>query len=215
MSLYLQNLKAFGDLIERYTIADLRSMINDIEIKDSGSCCYPAVQTLFSLMEMLGRLGKHNVSDSESFCSIFTKLGKKYSKETGRYLYEYFRNGIAHTSLAKAGVAVKKEGDKNFHLSNDGKNLDIRIMFGDFMDFFSRFFNRELKKPKRQAYYENNLKDLFKQLNLSWTPVAIGGLDISADYSRTYTSLPSITRIKRHKKDTNQAVGAGKVRRKQ
>lgn len=200
MTLYLQNLKSFKDLVNRYTIADLKSMIYDIKIKDSGSCCYPAVQTVFSLMELLGRLRKQNVSYEESFCSIFVKLGSSYTESVGKYLYEYFRNGIAHTSLAKAGVSVKKKGDKNFHLSNDGKNLDIRVMFEDFMVFYSEFFDKEVISPERQNYYESNLKDLFKQLNLSWTPTATGDLNVSADYTRTYVSLPSTTDVNRSSK---------------
>lgn len=195
MTRFQQNLRAFKDLIERYTIADLKSMIYDVEIKNSGACCYPAVQTLFSLMELLGRLRRQNVSDQESFCSIFVKLGSDYSKSIGKYLYEYFRNGIAHTSLAKAGVWVKKEGDKNFHLSNEGKNIDIKIMFQDFLVFFNKFFDQELVKSEKQSYYEANLKDLFKQLNLSWIPTATGDLDVSADYSRTYVSLSSTTKV--------------------
>jgi len=42
MNEYLINLKAFKNLTESYTIADLKSMIFDIEDKPSGGCCYPA-----------------------------------------------------------------------------------------------------------------------------------------------------------------------------
>lgn len=195
MNLFLQNLRSFKDLIERYTIADLKSMIYDVEIKNSGSCCYPAVQTLFSLMELLGRLRRGNINGQESFCSFFIKLGPNYSERIGNYLYDYFRNGIAHSSLAKAGVQVKKEGNKDFHLSNEGKNIDIKVMFEDFLVFFNNFFDQETLSSKEQLYFEDNLKNLFKQLKLSWIPTATGDLDISADYSRTYISLPSTTKI--------------------
>lgn len=188
MTMYQQKLSLFKDLIERYTIADLTSMIYAVEIKDSGACCYPAVQTLFSLMELLGRLLKHNVKDTEAFLVVFTQLGPKYTKETGTKLYDYFRNGIAHTSLAKAGVAVKKTGDSNFHLSNEGNDIDIRIMFEDFLKVFNDIFETKLKIPRMESYYETNLKDLFSSLHIPWEPVASGDLDVSADFTRTYTT---------------------------
>lgn len=186
MTTYQKNLQLFRDLIERYTIADLKSMIDDVQVKPSGACCYPAVQTLFSLMELLGRLLKHDAVDTEAFTVIFTNLGHHYTKEIGTKLFDYFRNGIAHTSLAKAGVAVKKEGDKNFHLSNTGKHIDIKIMFEDFLVFFKDIFDVKLKNSRLESYYEGNLKKLFKSLNIPWDATAIGDLDVSADYTRTY-----------------------------
>lgn len=193
LSIFQSNLQLFRDLIERYTIADLRSMIYEVKVKDSGACCYPAVQTLFSLMELLGRVIRHDVKDTDSFLVVFTSLGPKYTIDIGRKLYDYFRNGIAHTSLAKAGVAVKKTGDSSFHLSNGGGYIDIRIMFEDFLKVFSDIFDSKLKDLKKESYYEINLRDMFKLLHIPWTRVASGDLDVSADYSRTYISNVSTT----------------------
>lgn len=196
MNRYQQNLTLFKDLITRYTIADLKSMIYDVEIKDSGACCYPAVQTLFSLMELLGRLLKHSVKDAEAFIVVFNYLGPQYTKEIGIKLYDYFRNGIAHTSLAKSGVAVKKAGDRKFHLSNTGNHIDIKLMFEDFLIKFGEIFESKLKDTKLESYYETNLKDLFTSLHIPWEPVATGDLDVSADYTRTYISNASTTTLK-------------------
>lgn len=196
MNKYKQNLTLFKDLIERYTIADLKSMIYDVKIKDSGSCCYPAVQTLFSLMELLGRLLKHGVNNTEAFIVVFNYLGLEYTKEIGIKLYDYFRNGIAHTSLAKSGVAVKKVGDRKFHLSNNGNRIDIKLMFEDFLLKFSEIFESKLKDSKLESYYETNLKDLFTSLHINWEPMATGDLDVSADYTRTYISNASTTTFK-------------------
>lgn len=190
MTIYQKNLALFKGLIERYTIEDLNSMIYDIKIKDSGACCYPAVQTLFSLMELLGKLLKRNVENTEAFIVCFTELGTKYTTDIGKSLFDYFRNGIAHTSLAKAGVAVKKTGDKGFHLSNGGKYIDVKIMFEDFLSFFRDIFTIKLNNPKLESYYEVNLEKLFSSLKIPWVPAASGDLDESADYTRTY-----ITRI--------------------
>lgn len=196
MTRYEQNLILFKDLIERYTIADLKSMIYGVEIKGSGACCYPAVQTLFSLMGLLGRLLRHGVKNTEAFIVVFNYLGLEYSKEIGIKLYDYFRNGIAHTSLAKSGVAVKKVGDRKFHLSNNGNHVDIKLMFEDFLIKLSEIFESKLKDPKLESYYETNLKDLFTSLHINWEPVATGDLDVSADYSRTYISNASTTALK-------------------
>lgn len=196
MTRYEQNLMLFKDLIERYTIADLKSMIYSVEIKASGACCYPAVQTLFSLMELLGRLLKHGVKNTEAFIVVFNYLGSEYTEEIGIKLYDYFRNGIAHTSLAKSGVAVKKTGDRKFHLSNNGNHIDIKLMFEDFLIILSEIFDSKLKDPKLESYYETNLKDLFTSLHINWEPVATGDLDVSADYSRTYISNASTTALK-------------------
>lgn len=187
-AIYQKNLVLFKDLIGRYTIADLRSMIYDVKVSDSGACCYPAVQTLFSLMEFLGGLLRHGVTYEAAFLIVFTELGPKYTESIGSKLYKYFRDGIAHTSLAKYGVAVKKTGDTTFHLADKGNNIDIRIMFEDFLKIFNNIFDVKLKIPKMETYYERNLKDLFMSLHLPWLPLASGGLEVSADYTRTYTT---------------------------
>lgn len=169
MNTYLKNLSEFKKLIELYTIADLKSMIYDVEDKASGGCCYPAVQTLFSLMEMIGKLSKQNISNENAFVHAFVKLGSNYNnKKLARRLYTYFRGGIAHTSLARSGVQVKKSGDTEFHLSNKGNNLDARVMFEEFLTLFNRVFDKELQEPKYTILYENNLKDVFKDLKLRW-----------------------------------------------
>lgn len=198
MSKYLTNLKAFKDLIERYTIADLKAMIYDIEVKPSGACCYPAVQTLFSLMELIGKLTAPNTSDKKAFTATFTQLGSSYNNETlATKLYEYFRQGIAHNSLAKGGVQVKKSGDKTFHLSDNGSNIDVRILFEDFMSLFNRIFDNQLRQESYTSEYERRLHDVFKELKIEWIEGVQqwGGLNISADYTRTDVTTPSGTKL--------------------
>jgi len=198
MSEYLTNLKAFKDLIESYTIADLKSMIYDIKVKPSGSCCYPAVQTLFSLMELIGKLITLDASDEKAFVATFIRLGGSYNDNImATKLYEYFRHGIAHNSLAKGGVQVKKSKDKAFHLSNSGRNIDIRILLEDFMPLFNDIFDNQLQEENYITEYEKRLKDVFRELKIEWITNAQqwGGLDISADYTRTDVTTPSGTRL--------------------
>jgi len=202
MSEYLANLQAFKDLIERYTIADLKSMIYDIEVKPSGSCCYPAVQTLFSLMELIGKLITPHVTDEKAFLATFIRLGARYNDVTlATKLYEYFRHGIAHNSLAKGGVQVKKSKDKTFHLSNGG-NIDIRILFEDFIPLFNDIFDNLLQQESYISEYEKRLGDVFTELKIEWIGGVQqwGGLDISADYTRTEVIIPSGTRLPEVKK---------------
>ena len=59
-------------------------------------------------------------------------------------LYSLFRHGIAHNSLAKGGVFVNKTGDPAFHLSDNGNNLDIKIMFEDFKKTYDGLFSSYL-----------------------------------------------------------------------
>lgn len=193
MNEYMENLDAFKDLIKRYTIADLRSMIYEVADTPSGGCCYPAVLTLFSLMEMLGRILDQRAKHERAFLCVFTRLGSQYTEVLGSRHYNYFRHGIAHTSLAKSGVKVKKSGDRVFHLSNDGNNIDIRILFEDFLTYFSVLFERELKDQKFTPQFAKNLSGIFSDLKLAWSndprfTEAAGGLDVSTNYTRTTVS---------------------------
>lgn len=168
MSRYVHNLTAFKDLLDMYTMADLETMIYKIPNSNSGACGYPALQTLISVMEMLGRLccGK---TDQPAYSYIHKRLAPKYdSDEIVENVYQQFRHGIAHSSLAKGGVVLKKDGDANFHLTENGKNIDVRIMLNDFKKFYEKLFSADLLDVSRQAYYESNLKQIFKQLNLKW-----------------------------------------------
>jgi len=198
MSDYLTNLKAFKDLIESYTIADLKSMIYDIEVKPSGSCCYPAVQTLFSLMELIGKLITPDATDEKAFVATFIRLGVSYNDKTmATKLYEYFRHGIVHNALAKGGVQVKKSNDRAFHLSNNGNNIDIRILLEDFIPLFRDIFDSQLQQKGYITEYEKRLKDVFRELKIEWITNSQqwGGLEISADYTRTDVTTPSGTRL--------------------
>ncbi|MBU1152205.1 hypothetical protein KJ632_05275 [Patescibacteria group bacterium] len=200
MSEYLTNLNAFKELIESYTIADLKSMIYEIEEKSSGGCCYPAVQTLFSLMELIGKLITPNITEEDAFVTTFIKLGDKYNDPVmAARLYNDFRHGIAHNSLAKGGVKVNKKPraeDNNFHLSDDGQNLNVLILFEDFEPFFRDTFGKQLQQDNYIAEYAGRLRDVFSELNINWlkTTQQWGGLDISANYTRTDVP-PSGTRL--------------------
>lgn len=197
-SKYLTNLQAFNDLVERYTIADLISMIYDIADKPSGGCCYPAVQTLFSLMELIGKLITPNTTKEKAFLATFMRLETSYNNEImATKLYEYFRHGIVHNSLAKGSVKVKKSKDKTFHLSDSGNNIEIRILFEDFMPLFNDIFNNQLQQESYISEYEKRLRDVFKELKIEWIEEVQqwGGLDISADYTRTDVTTPSGTQL--------------------
>jgi hypothetical protein len=194
MNEYLINLKAFKTLIESYTIADLKSMIYDIKAKPSGACCYPAVQALFSLMELIGKLIAPNTMAEQAFVATFTKLADKYKNQAlATKLYSYFRHGIAHNSLAKGGVRVKKLGDSAFHLSENGNNIDIKILFEDFIPIFNDIFDNQLQNGNYILEYERRLRSVFKELKIDWinSTQQWGGLDVSADYTRTDVSTSS------------------------
>ena len=170
MNEYKNNLKAFKDLLDKYTIADLESMINHIPVKESGACCYPAIQTIISMMEMLGKLIRDK-EGIEAINVILTEMGSKYSSIIGldQILYDLFRNGIAHNSLAKAGVFVRKSGtDDGFHLSNNGKNIDVKLFFNDFKTVYEELFTGKLIDSNSETYYERNLKKVLSELGINW-----------------------------------------------
>ncbi len=193
---YLVNLKGFKNLIEQYTIADLETMIR---IKDcpSGACSYPAVQTLISLMEILGKIIDPFIDYQCAFTVTFNKLGEKYNKNgLAGFVYKHFRHGIAHSSLAKGGVFVKKSGDKNFHLAKNGQYLDIKIMFEDYMEFHEKFFN-ELMDKNNYLKFSNNLKKVFEQLDIEWDPrdELVKSLEDSLQEAMIATACASTTTI--------------------
>lgn len=144
-------------------------MIYSVPASDSGACCYPAIQTLISVMEMLGRICRHDLKEEESFGYILSKLGQQYNDSDFKIkLYELFRHGIAHSSLAKGGVFINKQGDNTFHLADNKNYIDIKIMFEDFIKVYNELFNKELLEPKKQTYYEGNLKQVLRSLHLPW-----------------------------------------------
>ena len=188
MTEYDHNLKTFKDLIDQYTIADLKSMIYDIQVKDSGACCYPAIQTLISLMEMLGKLLK-NKEGEEAIRVILEEMGPKYQiSKLENILYLLFRHGIAHNSLAKGGVAVKKDGDTTFHLSSNGHNIDVKIFFEDFKFVYDQLFKTKLLDQKYLSFYEDNLKSILKELKTKWLDFNINSFVVNPNFSTTTTS---------------------------
>lgn len=165
---YEYNLLQLKRIIDEYTIADLNSMIYTIPISKSGACCYPAIQTLISLMELLGRIinGKEKY---EAFYEILKRLGDKYNNDDiAKKLYGDFRHGIAHNSLAKGRVLIKKDGNNKLHLQNN-VIVDIKIMFNDFLNIYESLFNADnLMNPKQRIFYERNLRKVFTALNYAW-----------------------------------------------
>ena len=92
---------------------------------------------------------------------------------------------------------VKKSNDKAFHLSNHGNNINIRILLEDFIPLFHDIFNNQLQQTSYVTEYEKRLKNVFRELKIEWITNAQqwGGLDISADYTRTDVTTPSGTRL--------------------
>jgi len=163
---YEYNLVQLKTLIDAYTIADLKSMIYGIPVSPSGACCYPAIQTLVSLMELLGKICT-NEQGKDAFKNIIFRLGERYQKEElVNDLYEHFRHGIAHSSLAKGKVLIKKDGDTNYHLCNNV--IDVKIIFEDFLPIYESLFSQYLLDSKKGSFYEENLRTIFRGLNYPW-----------------------------------------------
>lgn len=180
---YEHNLKALKALIDQYTIADLKSMIYNIPVSQSGACCYPAMQTLISLMELIGKLLK-NEEGQEAIRAILEEMGSPYTQGgLSKTLYDAFRHGIAHTSLAKGGVAIRKDGDKEWHLSSKGR-IDVRIFFEDFIKIYENLFEAKLRSPSSVDFHSSNLRKILKGLRTRWLdlstssflPERIGGM---------------------------------------
>lgn len=195
---YLLNLKGFFDLIERYTIADLKTMIYDVPNKDSGGCCYPAVQTLVSLMELLGKLLDSSKKERNAFTLIFERLGDEYRKNgLAGEIYSSYRSHIAHNSLSKGGVYTSKSGDGNFHLKKHGQQLDVRIFFEDFIAFLPDFI-KELSNEQQYNNFTTNLKQVFSSLNLKWQTGTKFSKEIKEQMDRAMmaSTLASTSQIK-------------------
>lgn len=188
MNQYEHNLGALKELLDKYTIADLKSMIYDIPVKESGGCCYPAIQLLISLMELLGKVIKHDIKEFAAFEYVLYQLGEDYKNpELAKNLYEMFRHGIAHTALAKGGFSINKIGDRRAHLFKSGKHIDVRVMFEDFLIYYNKIFNEILPEKKLENYYEGNLKRVFSGQNFPWLDLGTPSL-FSKDAYTTTTS---------------------------
>lgn len=165
---YEFNLQELKNLIDEYTIADIESMIYEIPVKKSGACCYPAVQTLVALMELLGSLATSKREES-AFKELLSRLGASYQNEkVSTKLYKSFRHGIAHSSLAYGGVLIKKDGKKYPNLKHPEQVIDIRKMFEDFLPVYNKLFSKDLREPESRSFYASKLRKVYKSLNLPW-----------------------------------------------
>ena len=62
----MENAKSFFELVDKYLIPDLETLVLEIESKESGGVGYPSIHTILVGMELLGGIisGK---KDKEAF----------------------------------------------------------------------------------------------------------------------------------------------------
>ncbi len=165
---YEHNLVEFRRLLDSYTIADLKRMVYDIPVSASGACCYPAVQSLIALLETLGVLLEGR-RDGDAFISAFRRLGGKYDdKKLAGKIYDAFRHGIAHSTLARADVLIKKDGRSYSGFEHPEGLIDVKIFLEDFLPVYEKVFSETLMSPNVRSYYERRLRKVFKSLKLPW-----------------------------------------------
>lgn len=135
--------------IEGYLFHDLESMseITLPEGQDDGAAGYPMIATILAGMELLGGLLIPNTDpfDPDRGNDYFLNYWNNYFVQQnpaytglGRLFRQLARNGIAHTFVAKPGIFVEKEGNKQMSIDSSRQEIYINcnVFYKEFEDSY-------------------------------------------------------------------------------
>lgn len=110
--------KTLFDLLDRYLIGDLETMVNEVGQKNCGGLGYPVVHSVVSGIELMGLLisGKTKEEGFNFFWEHYFKQEKPFYEGANTMIYRTVRHGTAHIFLVKAGISVTKSGTDHFKL---------------------------------------------------------------------------------------------------
>jgi hypothetical protein len=134
----------FFDPVDKYLIADLETMVNDVPDKESGGLGYPALFTIIVGMELLGWI----VSDTNGrdgfgvfWDRYFAVDHNEYSNPSLKDIFrDSIRNGIGHYYLLKKGIQLTKSSPllNLTRLSDGGLNIDLKALYPQFLQTYER-----------------------------------------------------------------------------
>ncbi len=136
--------KALFDLLDRYLIGDLETMVNEVGQRDRGGLGYPAVHSVVAGIELMGLLVSRKTQEEafNFFWENYFKQEKPCYEGANTMVYRTVRHGTAHIFLVKAGISVTKSGENHFELhEKDGReylNIDAKCFFEDFKSCYEK-----------------------------------------------------------------------------
>lgn len=144
--------KNFFDILDKYLIADLNTMLVDVEDKPSGGLSYPAVQAIICGMELLGKIMSKGIKNKDKaffyfWDEYFIKDNTQYDNKDLRKVFRFaVRNNISHLYLTPAKIQISKCGQGHLEkMTNGNLNIDAKFLFKDFMKTYQRLKDSLIK----------------------------------------------------------------------
>lgn len=159
--------------IEGYLFQDLKSMasIKLPEGSEYGAVGYPMVMTALSGIEMLGSLTSRAPLDDGKgsfghFWKVYMYPGHQGRARLHEFVYQFVRNGIAHSFITKPMVVVTKHRDEN-HLTQDGDGV-VRVDALHLADELEHAY-RERLRPTITGAFKVEMEKRFRMIReASW-----------------------------------------------
>lgn len=180
------------EYLDRYYVADLNTMINEVPGRPSGGLGYPAIHAIITGMELLGRL-MTDLRDESAFSAFwnryFPEINPRYKNEHLKKVFrENIRNGTAHIFLVKSGIVIDKGGRNHLSITERGElHINLKVLLNDFFKAYGKLkeeielgnedlykgidnikYDQEVALKQVEAYI-NSLKNNKKDPKISYT----------------------------------------------
>lgn len=142
--------ESFFNLLDKYLITDLDTMIIEIPARESGGVGYPAIHSIVSGMELLGFVLSEGLRDEKAFNyfwdNYFIIDNPNYEDLKLKKIFrQNIRNGTAHYFLLKSGIQLSKSNVANLHITENGLlNIDLKVLYFDFKKSYDAIKNKLL-----------------------------------------------------------------------
>ena len=151
----IDNAKSFFELVDRYLIADLETLVLKIESKESGGVGYPCIHTILVGMELLGVIMSGETKAKAFYYFWDNYLQIKYPEYKNPALKEIFRkvvrNGTAHIYFVKAGITINRTGPHLKVIEYRGDkflHLNLKNLYSHFHNCYEEIKNKVLGEDK-------------------------------------------------------------------
>ena len=145
-----EQIKTFFNLLDCYLVGDINTFLReDIMSQRCGGCCFPAIQTIASGMELLGLLmfGGNYLEikkDTDRNFRVFkdfwnnymVKKSPDYKIITPQLFRDSVRNPIAHFSFVRRKVFIMKEGEKRIWVEEGFLKINLPKLASDFLSCY-------------------------------------------------------------------------------
>lgn len=174
--------KQFFDLLDRYLMGDLETMVCEIRARTYGGLGYPAMQTMLSAMELLGLVISGGKRDQHAFYYFWDNYlavgnpGYNADPRLKKIFRNAIRNGIAHHFLAKFGIQLSKEDTGHLTRTETGElNIDVSTFCKDFKKVYSTVKNQlQAAQPNSNAIrgFKRGHRCLLRDMKAARTDIA-------------------------------------------